>query len=139
VKVGGMPEIDHLADRPAYRQLADILRAQISDGTYPPGAQMPSAKDLGAAYGLGLDAVRRAIGVLRSEGLVSTVPRTGTVVNEPASHQVITMAAPAKISARMPSEPERRSLGLPEGIPLLIADGKNYRADRFIISVMLSE
>jgi DNA-binding GntR family transcriptional regulator len=61
----------------------------------------------------------------------------GTVVNEPASHQVITLAAPAKISARMPSESERRSLGLPEGIPLLIADGTNYRADRFVISVML--
>ncbi len=49
--------------------------------------------------------------------------------------QTLPVPAGASVSARMPTDPERRSLGVGEGVPVLVVtlDGeeKLYPADRY--------
>lgn len=77
--------IDKRSKRPSYLQMADILRSQIADGTYPPDAQLPSIKQLCIDYGLVDHTVQRAIHILEDEGLVVAVSGRGTfVLRQPA-------------------------------------------------------
>jgi len=62
--------IDHGSDRPAYRQIADHLRAAILSGELPPGKQLPSERALMESYGAARGTVRQAIATLRAEGLI---------------------------------------------------------------------
>jgi DNA-binding GntR family transcriptional regulator len=75
--------VDHGAPEPAYRQLAAILRARIANGEWRNGP-LPSVKQLQQEQEVGRDTVLRAIDILRSEGLVFTVPRRGTYVSADA-------------------------------------------------------
>jgi hypothetical protein len=61
------------------QQLADVLRARIAKGEWRSGP-LPSVKQLQQEYGVGRDTVLRAVEILRTEGLVFTVPRRGTYV-----------------------------------------------------------
>lgn len=126
--------IDPDSDRSWYRQLADLLRARINAGDWSAGDLLPSASDLARQYETGTDTVRKALSVLRSEGLVITTPRVGTTVAR-RERTSIAVRAPVTISARMPSDAERRSLHLSEGVPLLICGDRTYPADRTVINV----
>ena len=64
----------------AYRQLAGVLRDRIRSGELPPGQRMPSEKDLHDEFGLARETVRRALGVLRAEGLIEVRHGHGTFV-----------------------------------------------------------
>lgn len=66
----------------AYRQLAGVLRKRIRNGELPPGRRMPSEKDLHDEFGLARETVRRAVAVLRHEGLVVVRQGHGTFVAE---------------------------------------------------------
>ena len=76
--------VDPGSPEPAYRQLAVILRARIAAGEWRAGP-LPSVKDLQDTYHVGRDTVLRAVGILRDEGVVFTVPRRGTYVTGPQS------------------------------------------------------
>ncbi len=65
---------------PVYRQLAAILRAQITSGKLAPDSPLPSEATLMQEHGISRDTVRRAVEVLRGEGLVVTVKGKGTYV-----------------------------------------------------------
>jgi GntR family transcriptional regulator len=75
--------VDHGSPEPAYLQLAAILRAKIAKGEWRNGP-LPSVKQLQQEHDVGRDTVLRAIDMLRSEGLVFTVPRRGTYVSKGA-------------------------------------------------------
>lgn len=79
--------IDHDALRAPYLQLADLLRKGITDGTYEPGTKLPSLVELEAEHGLNAKTIRKALDVLRGEGLVETSPGRGTYVKPPASEE----------------------------------------------------
>ena len=64
--------------RPAYVQLAAILRARIEDGTYT--GRLPSERDLQQEFGSAPMTSRKAIRLLADEGLVHTVAGRGTFV-----------------------------------------------------------
>ncbi|WP_329492618.1 GntR family transcriptional regulator (plasmid) [Kitasatospora sp. NBC_01246] len=66
-----------------WQQLAEQLRGQIADGTYPPGSLLPRQVDLAAQLGWSEVTVRRAYAVLQAEQLVTSTRHRGTVVNEP--------------------------------------------------------
>ncbi|MER5645069.1 GntR family transcriptional regulator [Streptosporangium sp. NPDC002524] len=68
--------------RSNYRQLADLLRSAIHEGTYEPGATLPSEPELAAQYRLSRPTVNRAILILRNEGLVRVERGRGTFVRE---------------------------------------------------------
>jgi DNA-binding GntR family transcriptional regulator len=72
--------VDHGAPEPAYQQLAAILRVKIAEGAWRNGP-LPSIKQLQQEHDVGRDTALRAIDIIRSEGLVFTVPRRGTYVS----------------------------------------------------------
>ncbi|SHN23701.1 GntR family transcriptional regulator [Cryptosporangium aurantiacum] len=75
--------LDPDLDRALYRQLADLLRADIRSGVYGPGTPIPSEAKLIASHGIGRNTVRLAMEVLRDEGLVVTRQGRGTFVLSP--------------------------------------------------------
>jgi len=74
--------IDHGSAMPPYRQLAQILREQIASGELAPGAMIPSVKRLRQEYGVAETTARKAVAVLRDEGLVETVMGWGSFVTK---------------------------------------------------------
>lgn len=130
--------IDHRADRPVYKQLADVLRQRIGSGSFIEGEMLPSAAALAQTYVVGTDTVRRALAVLRLEGLIDTVPKLGSFVRVPPKAELVTVDR-GRITARMPAQDERRALDIPEGIPLLIIETGDRTellpADRAVIEV----
>jgi len=72
--------IDRDSYEPAYAQLANILRRQISAGLFRPGDRLPSESQLCESYQVSPMTVRRAINLLVEEGVVSAVQGRGTFV-----------------------------------------------------------
>ncbi|MEJ2866292.1 FCD domain-containing protein [Actinomycetospora sp. OC33-EN08] len=58
--------------RPAYRQVADELRAQIVGGSLGAGERLPSEAELSGAFGVSRSTVREALRVLASQHLIET-------------------------------------------------------------------
>ncbi|NLG97299.1 MAG: GntR family transcriptional regulator [Chloroflexi bacterium] len=73
-------EINKDSYEPAYLQLANILRRQISEGIFHPGDLLPSEAQLVRRYGISPMTVRRSINLLADEGVVSTEQGRGTFV-----------------------------------------------------------
>jgi GntR family transcriptional regulator len=78
-----MSEIDRESAVPPYRQLYEILKEKIDSGAIPAGRRLPSELTMEAEYGLSRDTIRKAVAVLREEGLVETVPGLGVAVKQP--------------------------------------------------------
>jgi GntR family transcriptional regulator len=53
-----------------YREIADDLRSRVLDGVHPAGRVLPSEAELSTEFGASRVTVRRALEVLREEGLV---------------------------------------------------------------------
>ncbi|GAA4309853.1 DNA-binding transcriptional regulator YhcF (GntR family) [Actinomadura luteofluorescens] len=69
----------------ASRQLARRLRAEIEKGSsYPPGARLPSYRQLAETNGLARNTAAAAVRILESEGLVEIRGTSGAFVREPA-------------------------------------------------------
>jgi len=76
--------VDPEAATPVYIQVANELRQQIRSGQLPPGRRVPSESDLEQIYGVARSTARKAIALLRDEGLVETVRGKGSfVVTDP--------------------------------------------------------
>jgi DNA-binding GntR family transcriptional regulator len=56
--------------QPAYLQVADALRGRLRDGQLAAGAKLPNHAELIDEYGVSLGTIKRALGVLQSEGLI---------------------------------------------------------------------
>jgi len=69
-----------MAPVPRYQQIAAILRARIEAGKLAPGQRIPSEPTLMQEFGVARNTARHAIGLLRDEELVVTVPGVGTFV-----------------------------------------------------------
>lgn len=72
--------IDHRGLEPPYLQLAAILRSRIESGELAPGQMVPSIVTLSQEYGLAKTTVRKALDILRHEGLITMRPSWGTFV-----------------------------------------------------------
>jgi len=105
----------------AYRQLADLLRAEITSGRIRPGQLLPYEKRLQQEYGVGRGTVRRALQVLREEGLVVTERGYSTRVRESQERERVAVPRGAVISIRMPTEAERVELGIEPGAVVPVA------------------
>lgn len=55
---------------PRHAVIAEALRAQIRDGSLPPGAPLPSESKLVERYGVSRGTVRHALAALRAQGLI---------------------------------------------------------------------
>jgi GntR family transcriptional regulator len=74
--------INHDSDVPVYVQLAGILRDMITSGQVQPHERLPSISYLVQTYGVADQTVKKAMQVLRDEGLVQTVTGKGVYVVE---------------------------------------------------------
>jgi GntR family transcriptional regulator len=72
--------IDRDGPTPVYVQLAGLLRTRIEAGEIPAGRALPSETTLMGEYGLARETVRKAVRVLRDEGLVQIVQGRGAYV-----------------------------------------------------------
>jgi DNA-binding GntR family transcriptional regulator len=63
-----------------YLQVARTLRKEIVDGIYPVGSQLPTEHELGERFAVSRYTIREALRRLREDNLVSSRPRTGTLV-----------------------------------------------------------
>ncbi|WP_405429899.1 GntR family transcriptional regulator [Micromonospora sp. NBC_00617] len=111
--------IDPRSHTPVYIQLADLLRQQIESGDLPAGSSVGSETRLSQEHQIGRDAVRMAISLLRSEGLVTTTRPAGTRVRDVPQRTTVELATGARVIARMPTSTERRNMQLDEGVPVL--------------------
>jgi GntR family transcriptional regulator len=75
--------IDRTADRPPYRQIAELFRHAIASGQLAPGSKLASEAELGERYEVSRMTARRAIHELRAEGLVVAKVGRGVFVAEP--------------------------------------------------------
>ncbi|KOG88297.1 GntR family transcriptional regulator [Streptomyces varsoviensis] len=64
------------------RQVADVLRQQITGGAFDSGT-LPDERALGAQFHASRNAVREALGILRDEGLIARRRGVGTTVLMP--------------------------------------------------------
>jgi len=79
--------IDQWSPVPIFRQLADLIAADIEAGVYTPGTPLPSELSLAQRYGVSRGTVRRATEELRERELVVTLPQRGTYVRPLGSLQ----------------------------------------------------
>jgi DNA-binding GntR family transcriptional regulator len=119
--------IDRSAYEPAYAQLANILRRQISEGVYRPGDQLPSEAQLCQKYDVSPMTVRRSINLLADQDVVNTAQGKGTFVKPlelstatfhlQKLHDLFNDAAVKLLNARIVSADERtaRKLQIKEG------------------------
>lgn len=73
--------IDPAAGIPAYRQLYELLRADITAGAYPYGSKAPSKRLLAEELGLSLATVEHAYQLLCEEGYIEPRERSGYFVS----------------------------------------------------------
>jgi GntR family transcriptional regulator len=83
VRGGAGDAIDPRGREPEYRQLAAILRRRIYSGQIPAAGVLPSEQQIRDEFGLSRNTARRAIAMLRSDGVVVTVAGRGTYVADP--------------------------------------------------------
>lgn len=67
---------------PAYRRVADTVRAEISRGCYRDGVRLPTEFELAERFSVSRQTVRRAFSDLVAEGVVYRVPGRGTFTTE---------------------------------------------------------
>jgi GntR family transcriptional regulator len=72
--------------RPAYRELADELRAAVINRTLPDSGRLPTEFELAAKYKLSRQTVRHAYQHLVSEGIVRRIPGRGTFALPPGHY-----------------------------------------------------
>ena len=68
------------ANSPKYEKLALSLERQIRSGQIPPGAPLPSQRELMAESGVSLATVRRCLDILAEHGLLTRQPGKGVFV-----------------------------------------------------------
>jgi DNA-binding GntR family transcriptional regulator len=130
--------IDPRADRPIYRQLADLLRDDIATGRLEEGASLPSESALMQTHDLGRPAVRQALQILRVEGLINTQRGRPSYVRRRPQRRTILIKAGDQALSRMPIDQERKDLGIDMGVPMIevrYVDGhtESHAADTVLI------
>lgn len=79
-----------MSKQPKYRQVADVLRREIDNGTYAPGARLPSENDLQQRFDASRNTIRNGLSLLVSEGLIASSQGLGYEVK---SHEVFELNA----------------------------------------------
>jgi DNA-binding GntR family transcriptional regulator len=88
--------------RAPYLQVADDLRAAITDGTFKPGQRLPSGRELARRYGVAPMTANHAVRVLRDERLVVSYQGRGVFVADRAEQRPASPAVedPALVALR---------------------------------------
>ncbi|MBT2213781.1 GntR family transcriptional regulator [Actinomadura sp. NEAU-AAG7] len=69
----------------AYAEITGVLRQRIADGTYASGTRLPAEVALCAEFNVARNTVRRALGALQAEGLITVRTGVGRFAQAPAT------------------------------------------------------
>jgi DNA-binding transcriptional regulator YhcF (GntR family) len=67
-------------DAYAWQQVAAEIKRRIESGQYRPGMPIPSERRMAEEMGVAISTIRRAVGALRDEDVLRTLPAKGTYV-----------------------------------------------------------
>ncbi|MFI6485574.1 GntR family transcriptional regulator [Nonomuraea sp. NPDC050663] len=73
--------VDRFDPTPIYRQLAELVIADIRAGKLQVRDQIPSESQMVQEHGVARDTARQAVEYLRGQGWVFTLPQRGTFVS----------------------------------------------------------
>lgn len=104
---------------PLYLQVAQLLRQAIMSGAIPPGELLESQNVMADTYGVSVETARRAVEVLRQEGLLVTRRGVGSYAASPLPPIEVRASPGDVVTARMPTRGERDRLGIAEGVPVI--------------------
>lgn len=76
-----------MARIPAYKQVYSDLKAQIKTGKYKPSTFLPTESEMEKEFGVSRTTIRKAIGILTSEGYLSVTQGRGTEVRDISTSQ----------------------------------------------------
>ncbi|MEU1813804.1 winged helix-turn-helix domain-containing protein [Streptomyces roseifaciens] len=74
--------IEFAPDIPRWRQVAEVIRQRIKDGTYVPRSRVPSVVQLTEEFGIASVTAQKVHRALRAEGLIYTEPGMGSFVSQ---------------------------------------------------------
>lgn len=63
-----------------YMQLYDDLKSKIDEGTYTEGTKLPSDDELKNKFGVSIITVKKALSMLKDEGLLQRIPGVGSFI-----------------------------------------------------------
>jgi DNA-binding GntR family transcriptional regulator len=96
-----MTTLDPNDARPSYRQVADRLRGAIEGEKLAPGDQLPTHKALADEYGVAVETVKRALELLRTDGLIVSRQGKGSYVRAGTRGSQEGQAAGPDVAARL--------------------------------------
>lgn len=103
-----------MAETPITHQITADLRSKIEDGTYGPGALLPSEPELAQKYGVSRQTARSALKALEQEGLIVVHSTRGrTVRNRPPLRRISSSRRHA--SHRQSGKPEFDTEAIAQG------------------------
>lgn len=77
--------IELVPDEHRWRQVMEIIKARILDGTYRPRGKVPGIRAMQQEFGVSLNTARHALNDLEEQGFVRQVPSIGTFVTPEVS------------------------------------------------------
>lgn len=98
--------IDHAYSdaRPLQVRLSDDIRIKIETGEYTPGQKLPTLREIADEYACSIASVRKAVDLLRQQGLVVSRQGKGSFVRERPSSVRHSMERSARSNWRGPSK-----------------------------------
>jgi GntR family transcriptional regulator len=111
--------IDLAAPVPAYRQIANALRALLVSGTFPVGDPLPTVRQLAVDLGVHHNTVAEAYRVLSEEGWLDLRRRHGAIVLDRSHPRPSREARPSLLQRLRELTAEAQAAGL---APHVIAD-----------------
>ena len=121
------------ADASVYRRLAARLRDQIESGELPAGSRFPSEKDLIDQYGNARETIRKALAILKAEGLIVVRHGYPTRVRdqEPEAETVKVMRG-SQLTVRLATLADQEELGIVDGRAVAVLIEPSGRARVFV-------
>lgn len=131
---GGLARRDGVA---LWRQIQQVIEADIAAGTYPPGARLPTEAELAARFAVNRHTIRRAMEEVEGRGLIRIEQGRGSFVAEDVlDYRLGPRTRFSENIRRQNREPEGRLLRVAEmSADAALAEALGIRRGRAVILV----
>jgi len=116
MKTASVIRIDLASSVPAYRQIANAIRALLVDGTFPVGAPLPTMRRIAVDLGVHHNTVAEAYRVLSDEGWLDLRRRHGAIVLDRSRPRPSREARPSLLQRLREMTAEAQAAGLAPGV-----------------------